>query len=200
MYCIKCGTNNSDSANFCRKCGAPMDAEEEETRVAIRAAEPEIIAERPERSSVQVDIPIFTIGPTLMFIKIGYVLAAFAALLLVAVLSMLGVAGWTSVLIGLLLFLIPAFYHLKARLVSYSLTGSQLEVDSGLIARTTRSVPLRRIQDVTVATSAMQRLLGFGDLVIDNASEQGGKVVLKNINSPKRYAEMMLKEMHKLDN
>ena len=200
MYCIKCGTNNSDSANFCRKCGAPMDAEEEETRVAVRAADPEIIAERPERSSVQVDIPIFTIGPTLMFIKIGYVLAAFAALLLVAVLSMLGVAGWTSVLIGLLLFLIPAFYHLKARLVSYSLTGSQLEVDSGLIARTTRSVPLRRIQDVTVATSAMQRLLGFGDLVIDNASEQGGKVVLKNINSPKRYAEMMLKEMHKLDN
>src|SRR4051794_1287796 len=132
MYCIKCGTNNSDAANFCRKCGATMDAEEEETRVAVRAAEPATAPERPERSSVQVDIPIFTIGPTLMFIKIGYVLAAFGALLLVAVLSVLEVPRWTSVLIGLLLFLIPAFYHLKARLVSYSLTGSQIEVDSGL--------------------------------------------------------------------
>lgn len=201
MYCIKCGTNNSDTANFCRKCGAPIDAEEEETRVAVRtetatsAAEPE----RPKRNSVQVDLPIFTIGPTLMFVKIGYVLAAVAALLLVAVLSIFDVSRWASVLMGLLLFLIPAFYHLRAKLVTYSLTGSQIEVDSGLLARTTRNIPLRRIQDVTVATSAMQRLLGFGDLVIDNASEQGGKVVLKNINSPKTYAEMMLREMHRLD-
>ncbi len=201
MYCIKCGTNNSDTANFCRKCGAPIEAEEEETRVAVRtetaasAAEPE----RPKRNSVQVDLPIFTIGPTLMFVKIGYVLAAVAALLLVAVLSIFDVSRWASVLMGLLLFLIPAFYHLRAKLVTYSLTGSQIEVDSGLLARTTRNIPLRRIQDVTVATSAMQRLLGFGDLVIDNASEQGGKVVLKNINSPKTYAEMMLREMHRLD-
>jgi uncharacterized membrane protein YdbT with pleckstrin-like domain len=178
-----------------------MEADDEETRVAVRAAESSTTDEPENRrhSSVQVDLPIFTIGPTLMFVKIGYVLAAVAALLLVALLSIFDVSRWESVLIGLLLFLIPAFYHLKAKLVSYSLTGSQIEVDSGLIARTTRSVPLRRIQDVTVATSAMQRLLGFGDLVIDNASEAGGKVVLKNINSPKTYAEMMLREMHNLD-
>jgi len=201
MYCIKCGTNNSDTANFCRKCGAPIDAEEEETRVAVRTetAPSSVEPERPKRNSVQVDLPIFTIGPTLMFVKIGYVLAAVAALLLVAVLSIFDVSRWASVLMGLLLFLIPAFYHLRAKLVTYSLTGSQIEVDSGLLARTTRNIPLRRIQDVTVATSAMQRLLGFGDLVIDNASEQGGKVVLKNINSPKTYAEMMLREMHRLD-
>ena len=179
-----------------------MEAEEE-TRVAVRqeppvAYSPDRIEER-KHSTVQVDLPVFAIGPTLIFVKIGYALAAAGALILVAILSIAQVSAWIAVPVALLMLLIPAFYHVKAKLVSYTLKGSQIEVDSGIIARTTRNIPLRRIQDVTVATSAMQRLLGFGDIIIDNASEDGGKIVLKNIDSPKKYAEMMLKEMHKLD-
>ncbi len=100
---------------------------------------------------------------------------------------------------GLMMFLIPAFYHVKAKLVRYSLRDTQIEVDEGLISRTTRNIPLRRIQDVTVTTSFLQRVLGFGDLVIDNASEDGGKVALKNIDSPQEYAEVLLKHMRRLD-
>lgn len=211
MYCIKCGTNNLDTANFCRKCGELMEAEDE-TQVAVRRdavapidladshPNPDLRPKEPEAPNASEPAnPIFAIGPTLMFVKIGYVLAAVGALLLVAILSMFSVSAWISILFGLLLFLIPAYYHLRAKLVRYSLTGTQIEVDSGLIGRTTRNIPLRRIQDVTVATSATQRLLGFGDLVIDNASEQGGKIVLKNINSPKKYADLMLKQMRRLD-
>ncbi|MEP6945107.1 MAG: PH domain-containing protein [Acidobacteriota bacterium] len=211
MYCIKCGTNNSDAANFCRKCGELMEPEDE-TQVAARnvGAVADVRAEYRSDTEKQVqtlpavtddetDPPIFAIGPTLMFVKIGYVLAAIGALLLVGILSMFSVSAWISILMGLLLFLIPAYYHLRAKLVRYSLTSTQIEVDSGLVGRTTRNIPLRRIQDVTVATSATQRLLGFGDLVIDNASELGGKVVLKNINSPKQYADLMLKQMRRLE-
>lgn len=216
MFCIKCGASNSETANFCRKCGGTIEAEDE-TQVAVRPAaavsvraDPEIVRQSDQRAApgievqlVDPDEPIFSIGPTLLFVKIGYVLAAVGAFLLVAILASLyafiGVPAWISIPLGLLLFLIPAFYHIKAMLVRYKLIGSQIEIDSGLIARTTRNVPLRRIQDVTVTTSIAQRLLGFGDLVIDNASEEGGKVVLKNINTPKKYADMMLKEMHRLD-
>jgi hypothetical protein len=35
--------------------------------------------------------------------------------------------------------------------------------------------------------------------VIDNASEDGGKVVLKNIDTPKKYADLLLREMRLLD-
>ncbi len=194
MYCTKCGTNNSETANYCRKCGELLEAEDE-THVAARVS--------GELSSKTTDIeagaPIFSIGPTLVFVKIGYVLAALGALLLVALLSIAGVSVWISILFGLLLFIIPAFYHAKAKLVRYSLTDTQIEVDSGLIGRTTRNIPLKWIQDVTVVTSVMQRLFGFGDLVIDNASEQGGKVILKNINSPRQHADMMLKQMRRLN-
>src|SRR5205823_1457999 len=109
------------------------------------------------------------------------------------------VSALWAVVIGLLIFLIPAYYHIRQKLISYTLTESKLEIDTGFISRTTRNIPIRRIQDITVASNVWQRLLGFGDVVIDNASEEGGKVVLKNINTPNHYADVLLKQMRRLE-
>jgi uncharacterized membrane protein YdbT with pleckstrin-like domain len=104
-----------------------------------------------------------------------------------------------GVILGMALLLIPLFFHIRKKLVRYTLTDTTIEIDRGLISRTTQNIPLRRIQDVTVSASAMQRLLGFGDVIIDNASEDGGKVVLDDIDSPKKYAELMLHQMRRLE-
>ena len=209
MYCIKCGADNSETATFCRKCGVRI--EEEETRVATRRGEDILSASvredvpayvPPQRSDIDgTEAQIFSISPTMMFVKAGYVLAAIGALLLVAVVSavFVSVPIWAAILVGLLLFLIPAYYHIKQKMVRYTLTDSKLEIDQGLISRTTKSVPIRRIQDVTVSSGVTQRMLGFGDLVIDNAGEEGGKVTLKNINTPKHYADILLKQMRRID-
>lgn len=201
MYCTVCGTDNSETAKFCRKCGNSFA--EVETRVSVRESSiPQNAAETKSSNVLDGEEPeIFSISPTLLFVKAGYVLAAIAALLFVTLLSVLftsvPILAW--VLLGLCLFLIPAFYHVKQRLVRYTLTDTKVEIDQGLIARTTQNIPIRRIQDVTVTTSIIQRLLGFGDLVIDNASDQGGKIALKNINSPQKYADLLLKQMRLLD-
>lgn len=134
-----------------------------------------------------------------MFVKLGYVLAVVGAFLLVAILSIAAVPWWVSVPLGMLLLLIPAFYHFKQKLVRYTLTDTTIEIDKGMISRTTQNVPLRRVQDVTVSSTILQRIFRFGDVVIDNASEQGGKVVLKNIDSPKKYADILLNQMRLLD-
>lgn len=194
MYCEKCGANNSETAKFCRKCGAETNLEIE-TRVAVRPDYAIADAREIEKDGAE-EAEIFSISPTLMFVKAGYAAAAAGALLLVALLSVPAlVSTGIAILLGLMLFLIPAFYHFKQKMVSYTLTESKLEIDSGFVSRTTRNVPLGRIQDVTVSASAMQRLLGFGNLVIDNASEEGGKAILKNINTPKHYADVLLKQM-----
>jgi uncharacterized membrane protein YdbT with pleckstrin-like domain len=98
-----------------------------------------------------------------------------------------------------MLLLIPAYFHLNQRLVRYTLTDTRIEIDSGLVSRTTRNIPLNRIQDVTISSGIYQRLLNFGDLVIDNASEDGGKVVIRNIDSPRKYADMLLGQMRRLE-
>lgn len=193
MFCIKCGTQNPDEAVYCKKCGALLDGEEE-TRVATReSSSPAAQAESADHEK------IFSIGPTLKFVYVGYIAAIAGAIIFVGILGLIGLTAWIAVLLGLALLLIPAYYHFKNKLINYTLTDTTIEIDSGLISRTTRNVPLRRIQDVTVSASVMQRMLGFGDIIIDNASEDGGKVVLDNINNPREYADILLKQMRRLD-
>jgi uncharacterized membrane protein YdbT with pleckstrin-like domain len=82
-------------------------------------------------------------------------------------------------------------------MVRYTLTDSKIEIDTGFISQTTRNLPLRNIQDVTVKTTVFQRLCGFGDLVIDNANETGGPTVLDNIPEPRRHMDMLLRELRR---
>jgi membrane protein YdbS with pleckstrin-like domain len=202
MYCTKCGADNSETAVYCRKCGALLE-KEEETRVARRPLHGELSASVSRGDQITADDDdrqIFSIGPTLLFVKAGYVMAAIGALFLVAITSAYALIGngW-AVFAGLLLFLIPALYHVKQKLLRYTLTETKLEIDEGLISRRTKNLPIRRIQDVTVSTSILQRLLGFGDLVVDNASDDGEKITLRNINKPRRYADMLLRQMKRLE-
>jgi uncharacterized membrane protein YdbT with pleckstrin-like domain len=111
----------------------------------------------------------------------------------------LTISPWVPVIIGLALLLIPAFYHIRQRLVRYTLTPTMIEIDRGVVSRTTQNVPLRRIQDVTVSASVIQRMLGFGDVIVDNASEDGGKVVVKNIDAPRKFAEELLKQLRRIE-
>ncbi len=194
MFCTKCGSNNSDTAAYCQKCGTMLDAEEE-TRIARPAAIQ--INNHNDDDEPQ----IFSIRPTLLFVKIGYGLAAAGGILLVALFALLikSVSPWYAVFAGLSLLLIPAYFHLKQKLVRYTLTDAKIEIDEGLISHTTKNVPLRTIQDVTVSATMTQRMLGFGNLVIENAGENNSQIILKNINTPRKYADVLLKQMRRLN-
>lgn len=217
-FCINCGAAVASGARFCAACGAPADTEA--TRVAARvpfepprsvtpieSPRPPAPVEPPRttppphhpRTTDDIERVIFTTRPTLLFIKLGYVAAAFGAVLLVALLSWLSasVSPLISIPVGMALLLIPAVYHLKRNTLSYKLTDSKIEIDRGFISRTTRNIPLTKIQDVTVSTSVLQRLLRFGDIVIENAGEQESQTVLRNIPNPRRHADLLLRELRR---
>jgi uncharacterized membrane protein YdbT with pleckstrin-like domain len=166
--------------------------QEEDTKIAVK-------------ENNEIEKKIFSIGPTLMFVKFGYVLAIVGAFLLVILLYYfekildIKISILFSVFGGLAMLLIPAYYHFKRYMVNYTLTDSKVEIDEGFISRTTRNIPLRTIVDVTVSATIPQRMLGFGDLIIENANEADKQIKLKNINNPKNYADILLKQMRKLD-
>lgn len=219
--CHVCGTRLTDGARFCASCGTPAGSEEtryapdfasEETRVAAparpRPAQPmqvKPLSTSPERFGAgpldtEEERTIFTVGPTLLFVKIGYLLAALGAVLLVVLLAWqpwVSVPVYVSIPLALALLLWPAYRHLMRNTMRYTLTDSKIEIDQGLISRTTRNLPLRNIQDVSVTTTIPQRLLRFGNVVIDNASETGGNTVLKNIPDPRRHADQILRELRR---
>ena len=195
MFCNKCGTENPDDAVFCKKCGTVMEAEDE-TRVVQRMPAP-----LSTTSDSDDHVTLFALNPTLKFVALGYVLAVVAAFGLVILLTALipGFVPLIGVVIGLLLLLVPVYYHVQAKLIRYRLTDTMIEIDRGLISRRTQHIPLRRVQDVTVTASLFQRMLGYGDIEIDNASEDNGKIILDNIDMPKKYADMILRQMRLLD-
>lgn len=207
---MNCGRELPPQARFCADCGTPTDTEV--TRLAasrmpsspppqfdLQPAPAQSVLQPRERATDDIEKVIFTARPTLLFVGLGYAAAALGAILLMA---LLGFTGWvTSPLIlvplGLALLLIPAYHHIKRNMVRYTLTDSKIEIDRGFISRQTRNIPLRNIQDVTVSISLLQRLLGFGDILIDDASEQGGQTVLDNIPHPRQHADQLLRELRR---
>jgi uncharacterized membrane protein YdbT with pleckstrin-like domain len=191
MHCSNCGTYVAPGVNFCSNCGLAAN-DPEATRI-VRAQSG--IPVRTDEVDDDLEQVIFTVRPTMIFIKLGYALAVLGAIGLVLLLALLPVPSYISIPLALALLLIPAYYHLRRNMVRYTLTDAKIEIDTGLIARTTRNIPLSKIQDVTVSASIPQRILGFGDVIIDNASEMGGTTVLHNISNPRRYADLLLREL-----
>jgi membrane protein YdbS with pleckstrin-like domain len=191
MPCSVCGAYVAPGVRFCSNCGAPT-ADPEATRLARTNSG---LPTAPNNDDLE--RTIFTVKPTLIFVKLGYAVTVVAALGLVFLLAMVSVPAYVSIPLALALLLIPAYYHIRRNMIRYTLTDAKLEIDTGLIARTTRNIPLSKIQDVTVSASIPQRLLRFGDVVVDNASEIGGSTVLQNIHNPRHYADLLLRELRR---
>ena len=194
MHCSNCGTYLAPGVRFCSGCGSPAN-DPEITRIARLETGRSLSAE--DDGNEDLEQVIFTVRPTLIFIKLGYALAVIGGILLVFLLAAIEIPAYISILFALSLLLVPAYYHLKRNMIRYTLTDSKVEIDTGLIARITRNIPLTKIQDVTVSASIPQRLLGFGDLLIDNASEVGGTTILHNISRPRHYADLLLRELRR---
>lgn len=196
MHCSNCGTYLAPGVRFCSGCGSAAN-DPEATRIVRAPARSLPVDYQEDDLDDDLEQVVFTVRPTLIFIKLGYAFAVVAAIALVVLLAWVEAPLFISLLLGLSLLLIPAYYHVKRNMIRYTLTDSKIEIDTGLIARTTRNIPLTKIQDVTVSASIPQRLLGFGDLLIDNASEVGGTTVLHNITRPRHYADLLLRELRR---
>jgi membrane protein YdbS with pleckstrin-like domain len=188
MICTVCGLTTRPDALFCSNCGSRV--EDELTRVRMVKPAFSTTVEEDERV-------IFNTGPTLVYIGFGYAFSIILAFMITAALSALNFSVTVSVLAGFLVVLIPAYKHLRQKLVRYMLTDSRLEIDSGMLVKRTRNIPLHSVQNITVCSSILQRVLGIGDLLVENANEMGRATVLHNIRDPRGHADMILRELRR---
>jgi membrane protein YdbS with pleckstrin-like domain len=86
---------------------------------------------------------------------------------------------------ALLLFSLVVFAvrGIRARTDEFVVTDRRILHKVGVFAHETRQCPLERIQDVTVDQSFWGRLLGYGDLAIETASERG-QILFPTIEHP----------------
>src|SRR5262245_23641408 len=100
MTCTQCGAYLTPSVRFCSSCGAPA-SDPEATRIARLQSR---ALEFPPDSDLEQTV--FTVRPTMVFVKAGYALAVVTGIALVFLLAYIGVPASISIPLALALLLI----------------------------------------------------------------------------------------------
>lgn len=112
------------------------------------------------------------------------VLAAVTGVLLAAVSASW---RWWSVAVALGLWLVLSLRRVvRWWTTSYLLTTERIVVRRGLLARTGTEIPLESITNVLFNQRAVERLLGYGDVLVESAGSQG-QSRLEDIPEPEAF-------------
>ena len=124
------------------------------------------------------------IRPTLKFIKLGFL----------AVVALIGVAAWFGLsyeeppmpwvpAVVAMLILWPITKNIRQLSTKLIITGDKLRYEAGFLSKTTRTISLAKVQDVSVHQTLGQRMTGTGDLSIETAGESS-RLTVHSIDAP----------------
>jgi uncharacterized membrane protein YdbT with pleckstrin-like domain len=143
------------------------------------------------------NLPETIIRPTRKFVTAGYIAVLLVIISLAYAVMSLDwppLAAWLSPI----LLIWPLKSDIQNRMSRLTILEDKLRFDVGLLSRTTRTVLIPRIQDVTVHQTVVQRILGVGDLTIETAGESG-RLSVARIDRPQEVADMINDLSRKLD-
>ena len=100
------------------------------------------------------------------------------------------VAPWVLV-VPALLFVFPLRAHLRRHFTKMTLAGDKLRYESGVFSKTTRTVPVSKIQDVRADQTFVQRLMAIGNVTIETAGETG-RLAIQGIDDPQAVVEAIV--------
>jgi membrane protein YdbS with pleckstrin-like domain len=223
MFCHRCGNRLTTESLFCNRCGSKAQNQSETEphrggrpipsppRPARRApvapsipdqeAFEEYEGDYPERSdenyredSADQDQVIFSINPTFFEVLPSYLVAIAISLIATAAVAYARASLGIALVAAAIFFIRPIIRHIKLSHTVYTLTGSKVEIRTGILSKSAQSIPLRHIQDVTVSETLKERLIGIGDVLIDSAALDR-KMAMNNIRHPRKYADLILDQL-----
>jgi putative membrane protein len=133
-------------------------------------------------------------GTTLSPLSIPYrVLQRGGSILIAAVfllrggtsLPVVGAIGFPAIagILGLAVFSLVGYETAYVRRFRYDLTGNSLDIDSGVISRRNREIPLRRIQNVDISRNIIQRVLNIAVVSFETAGGNATEATLKFVSA-----------------
>jgi uncharacterized membrane protein YdbT with pleckstrin-like domain len=73
---------------------------------------------------------------------------------------------------------------------AYTLTDQRIKIDTGVFGRSSKTIPIDRIQDATTKQTLFGRMLGYGRVEVDAAGAQGAEV-LDHLPSPGAFRDQV---------
>ena len=86
--------------------------------------------------------------------------------------------------------------HIGLNYTTLTVSGGKLRYQSGVMSRSTRTMEIKKVQDVRVDQTLGQRMLGMGDISIETAGDSS-RLTMKSIDRPHAVAEQILDAAHK---
>ncbi len=132
------------------------------------------------------------IRPSIKFIVLRY--AVVAALELAAAIWYVADRGQlplVALVVATLLYVWPIAAHIERQRTRCRLDSSHLRHEYGIFSTTVKTIPVAKIQDVTVRRTLNQRLWGIGNLRIETAGETS-TVEIANVDDPEPTAQKIL--------
>jgi len=80
---------------------------------------------------------------------------------------------------------------------SFTITDQRVILDSGVFSRSSRVIPIDRVQDVATRRSLVGRILGYGTVEIDAAGSQGAER-LDYVPAPDAFRDQVFTESEQL--
>jgi putative membrane protein len=142
-----------------------------------------------------------TIRPTAKFILVRTVLAA----LIFLAFEIAWFTQWREThqddvlrflpMVAPLIFISPLLRALRRQFTSVTVTGDRLRMETGALAKSSRTIQLSKVQDVRVDQRVMQRMFAVGNISIETAGE-ASRLVLEDIDNPQAVADQLLDRAH----
>ncbi|MGH2559925.1 MAG: PH domain-containing protein [Thermomicrobiales bacterium] len=161
-FCPDCGTENDDNARFCKSCGRQM------TDVADARAvmDPSVgVAQADEEGRMIADDGL-PVGEDLDGEQGG---------------ERLLWRGRPS----------KVFSPLKALTNRYKVTSERMMFEHGFVGRRTEEIDLYRVHDVSVKQNVVERIFGFGDILVETGDATAPNITLINVVDPDRVKDLL---------
>lgn len=132
--------------------------------------------------------------PSLKFVKLAYVFSlVLAVALAVYYFAVQDHPSYTvyGFAVPAILLLLTMMRHIRKRLAKITIMGDKLRYESGLFAKSTRTVELVKVQDVRVDQTIWQRMFGIGDLSLETAGGSS-RIEMDGIDRPQEAVDHIL--------
>ena len=135
-----------------------------------------------------------TIRPTAKFIM----LRAILSVLLFLAVEIVWYTQWRDneklqfvPLVAFVVLIWPLPGALRRQFTKTTITGDRLHYETGVFAKTTRTIQLSKLQDLRVDQTFTQRIFGVGNLSIETAGAASWEAI-RDVDNPQRVADEIL--------
>lgn len=90
--------------------------------------------------------------------------------------------GWILLAVAVVGAVVLFFTWLGWRRFTYTITGHELVIERGVLSRSRRSIPLARIQDVSIERKPLARLFGLAEVKVETGGGEKDEAVLDSVS------------------